>query len=106
MAVANSMLVDAHAQQIQNGPFGSEQLCGQHKLELGSAVANAAVTSSFLQPAQVVGHVDGVLSERFQGHHIEGAFMRVPAPRGPRSLVVGQKPVHGCDAPAVAAILM
>jgi hypothetical protein len=33
------------------------------------------MTSSSLQVAQVVGHVDGVLPEHLQGHHVEGALV-------------------------------
>src|ERR1700694_3301597 len=61
------------------------------------------MTSSSLQVAQVVGHVDGVLPERLQGHHVEGALVGGGQHyRGGAAFAVGLEPVRGGDAPAVA----
>ena len=33
------------------------------------------MTSSSLQVAQVIGHVDGVPAQRLQRHHVQGSFV-------------------------------
>ena len=56
----------------------------------------APLTASSSSVGHVVGHVDGALSERPQGHDVEGALMGGrEAPPGRRSLRVwAKKPVH------------